>query len=327
VRTDVRADDLRPDLARVMDTVFDRISFGVGRKNDEPVDHPVLDAIRGADVHHQRSLLDLAVKQLGTVGAGNHYVDLFADEEGFVWVGVHFGSRGFGHKTASGFLALAQGQPFDARAKGGEMDAPPTLLHIGSELGQAYIAAMSLAGEYAYAGRDVVVERVLEILGASPTFEVHNHHNFAWRETHGGEEWWVVRKGCTPAFPGQQGFVGSTMGETSVILEGADTERSRAALFSTVHGAGRRLSRTQAAGKRRKGRIVKPGLIDFDRVRDDLKARGIVLRGGAADEAPDAYKRLDQVLADHGDTIRVLHRLEPIAVAMAGPDTFDPYKD
>jgi tRNA-splicing ligase RtcB len=72
---------------------------------------------------------------------------------------------------------------------------------------------------------------------------------------------------------------------------------------------------------------IAAGLIDFDRVREDLRGRGIELRGGAADEAPDAYKRLDEVLADHGDTIRVLHRLTPIGVAMAGPDTFDPYKD
>ena len=202
------------------------------------------------------------------------------------------------------------------------MDAPPSLLRIDCELGQEYIAAMTLACDYAYAGRDVVVDRVLEILGASPTHSVHNNHNFASRETHDGEDWWVVRKGCTPAFPGQQGFVGSTMGEQSVILEGADTPEARAAFFSTVHGAGRRLSRTQAKGK--KGR---PGLIDFAQVQADLRERGIELRGGAADEAPDAYKRLDEVLADHGDSIRVLHRLTPIGVAMAGADTFDPYKD
>jgi tRNA-splicing ligase RtcB len=145
-----------------------------------------------------------------------------------------------------------------------------------------------------------------------------------------------------------------------VILEGADTPQARAAFFSTVHGAGRRMSRTQAAGKMgvvyecavrdcdfsvargqrsaecprhprarlvKRRRRVRPGAIDFDRVRADLRRRGIELRGGAADEAPDAYKRLDEVLADHGDSIRVLHRLRPIGVAMAGPDVFDPYKD
>ena len=315
VRTDLRREDVAPDLPRIMDAITARISFGVGRRNDEPVDHPVLDAIRTADAPPQRELYDLAAKQLGTVGGGNHYVDLFAGEDGFVWVGVHFGSRGFGHRTATTYLTLAG----DRR---GGMDAPPALLRVDSEIGREYVAAMNLACEYAYAGRDVVVERVLEILGAVPTHSVHNNHNFAARETHGGEDWWVVRKGCTPAFPGQEGFVGSTMGEPSVILEGADTPAAHAAFFSTVHGAGRRLSRTQAKGK--KGR---PGLIDFAMVQADLRARGIELRGGAADEAPDAYKRLDQVLADHGDTIRVLHRLEPIGVAMAGADTFDPYRD
>ncbi|HEX6025594.1 MAG TPA: RtcB family protein, partial [Solirubrobacter sp.] len=262
-RTNVRADDMRGDLDRIMDAIFHRISFGVGRKNDEPVDHPVLDKIKHADFEPQRKLHALAAKQLGTVGAGNHYVDLFEDEEGWVWVGVHFGSRGFGHKTASGFLALAQGLKFDEHAREGEMDSPPVLFRTDSELGQAYIAAMTLAGEYAYAGRDTVVAKVLEILGAEATKEVHNHHNFAWRERHFGTDVWVIRKGCTPAFPGQEGFVGATMGEPSVILRGADSPASRELLYSTVHGAGRVMSRTQAAGKRRRGRVIKPGQIDY----------------------------------------------------------------
>jgi tRNA-splicing ligase RtcB (3'-phosphate/5'-hydroxy nucleic acid ligase) len=362
-RTNVKAEEIRGDLGGIMDSIFARISFGVGRKNDEPVDHPVLDAIKGAEFAPQRKLHDLAAKQLGTVGAGNHYVDLFADEDGWVWVGVHFGSRGFGHKTASGFLALAQGLPFDGRAREGEMDSPPVLFPVDSELGRSYVAAMHLAGEYAYAGRDTVVARVLEILGAEAAEEVHNHHNFAWRERHFGADVWVIRKGCTPAFPGQAGFVGATMGEPSVILRGADSEASRELMYSTVHGAGRVMSRTQAAGRmgtraecgvrdcdfwmswkqfraqggncprhpdaklhKRRGRI-KDGLIDYDQVRRELTGRGIELRGGAADEAPGAYKRLDAVLAAHGDTIEVVHRLTPLGVAMAGADTFDPYKD
>ena len=123
-----------------------------------------------------------------------------------MWVGVHFGSRGFGHQTASGFLALAQGlRVRRARPTEGEMDSPPVLFHVDSELGQSYVAAMELAGEYAYAGRDTVVEKVLEILGAEATEAVHNHHNFAWREHHFETDVWVIRKGCTPAFPGQDG--------------------------------------------------------------------------------------------------------------------------
>jgi tRNA-splicing ligase RtcB (3'-phosphate/5'-hydroxy nucleic acid ligase) len=369
VRTDLLVADVMPDLPRIMDTIVERISFGVGRRNDEPVDHPVIERIWQADFRPQRSLRQLAANQLGTVGAGNHYVDLFAGDDDRVWVGVHFGSRGFGHKTASGFLALAAGRGFKDRGPDGEMDSPPVLLHTGSELGQSYIAAMELAGEYAYAGRDVVVDRVLEILGAQETYAVHNHHNFAWRENHFGTDVWVIRKGCTPAFPGQEGFVGATMGEPAVILRGTGAPGGAELLHSTVHGAGRVMSRTQAAGRmgtraecsapgchfwaswgafrherdrsgitglcpdhpdapmvKRRGRI-KEGRIDFDAVRAELTGGGIELRGGAADEAPAAYKRLDAVLAAHGDTIEVVHRLTPIGVAMAAADTFDPYKD
>ena len=167
----------------------------------------------------------LAESQLGTVGSGNHYVNLMQDDEGQVWVGVHFGSRGFGHKTASGFLALAAGKRFDERGVEGEMDSPPVLFEVGSELGDAYIAAMELAGEYAYAGRDIVVGKVLEILAADAVYEVHNHHNFAWREEHFGGDQLGDPEGCTPARPGQEGFVGGSMGDDSVILEGVGSAR------------------------------------------------------------------------------------------------------
>jgi len=166
-------------------------------------------------------MLDLAAKQLGTVGGGNHYVDLFRDEDDRVWVGVHFGSRGFGHKTASRYFG------------DGAMDRSPELLPLDDGRGQEYVAAMELAGKYAYAGRDVVVEKVLEILGAEARDEVHNHHNYAWSEEHEGETLWVVRKGATPAFPGQRGFVGGSMADEAVILEGVDSPRSVDALYST----------------------------------------------------------------------------------------------
>src|SRR5215470_10388367 len=108
---------------------------------------------------------------------------------------------------------------------------------------------MHLAGDYAYAGSDLVCGKVAKLLGASVLEEVHNHHNFAWRESHGGEDYWVIRKGATPAFPGQRGFVGGSMGDISVILEGVDSDEAKSALHSTVHGAGRVMSRTQAAGR------------------------------------------------------------------------------
>lgn len=336
VRTDISAGDVDEELPAVMDEIVDRISFGMGRSNREPVaDSAVLDAIREAPFAPQRQLYDLAAKQLGTVGAGNHYVDLFADERERVWIGVHFGSRGFGHKTATGFLSLAAGGKFEERASEGEMHSPPVLLDTRTDLGQAYIEAMKLAGDYAYAGRDWVTEKVLSILGADAVEEIHNHHNFAWREVHFGQQFWVIRKGCTPAFPGQQGFVGATMGDESVILEGVESEASKTALYSTVHGAGRVMSRIQAAGKTKRRKVdgqwrreVKsPGVVDWSSVTASLAARGIELRGGAADEAPEVYKRLTDVLDAHEGTIRVLHRLRPLGVAMAGGDTYDPFKD
>jgi len=345
----------------IMREITRRISFGMGVPAQERSDHPVLDKIRDADFAPQRKLRDLAASQLGTVGSGNHYVNLMEDEEGRIWVGVHFGSRGFGHKTASGFLALAQGLPFGGRASEGEMDSPPVLFEVGSELGESYVSAMELAGEYAYAGRDVVVGKVLEILGTEAVYEVHNHHNFAWREDHFGRTYWMIRKGCTPARPGQEGFVGASMGDESVILEGvagADAEQS---LFSTVHGAGRVMSRSQAAGRmrRRKRWIcrnrdcdrvfdrdgacpdhpdaglkrvwveeqIKPGVVDWPAVQARLREQGIVLVGGGADEAPEVYKLLPEVLAAHAGSIRVKHTLRPLGVAMAGRDVQDPYKD
>jgi tRNA-splicing ligase RtcB len=340
-RTELTRADLEAlgGVEAIMREIARRISFGVGVQAAERVDHPVLDRIRHADFAPQRQLASLADSQLGSVGSGNHYVNLMEDEEGLVWVGVHFGSRGFGHKTASGFLALAQGLPFDGRAVEGEMDSPPVLFAVGSELGDAYVAAMELAGEYAYAGRDVVVAKVLDILGADAVHEVHNHHNFAWREEHLGRTYWIVRKGCTPAFPGQEGFVGGSMGDESVILEGVAGEEAEESLYSTVHGAGRVMSRSQAAGRfRRRKHVVdgkkvwvedqvKPGVVDWPAVQARLRGQGIVLVGGGADEAPDVYRRLPDVLAAHAGSILVKHTLRPLGVAMAGRNVFDPYKD
>ena len=382
VQTDISRADLEAGggVGPVMREIAERISFGMGVPARERTDHPALERIRNAPFEPQRKLAGLAEKQLGTVGSGNHYVNLFEDEHGTIWVGVHFGSRGFGHKTATGFLAVAQGLPFDEeerkrqglRVIEGEMDSPPVLLPIDSEAGQAYIEAMTLAGEYAYAGRDVVVGKVLEILGAQAVHEVHNHHNYAWLEEHFGRRVWVVRKGCTPARPGQEGFIGASMGEPSVILEGVEAPEARDALESTVHGAGRVMSRTQAAGRvRRRKRWAcghshcdrvfdidgisahsgaprkgvcpehpearprkvwvqeqgRPGVVDWRAVQRRLRGQGLALVGGGADEAPEVYKRLDDVLAAHGDTIRVKHTLRPLGVAMAGRDVFDPYKD
>ncbi len=334
-RTNIHAEDIRADIKRVMDQIAHTVVFGIGQISGKAADHPLFDDPTWRDIPQLGRLRPLAREQLGTVGSGNHFVDLFEDEQGWLWVGVHFGSRGLGHRTASGFLNLAAGRAFDDRAPGEHMDQPATVISLKTELGATYWQAMSLAGHYAYAGRDFVVQQVLDILGARATDEVHNHHNFAWREQIDGQELIVVRKGATPAWPGQRGFIGGSMGDISVIVEGVDSPDSRAALHSTIHGAGRVMSRTQAAGKRRwvkKGsrrvqETIKPGAISREMMMAWLKREGVELRGGGTDESPHVYRRLPEVLAAHAGTIRILHTLKPLGVAMAGEDVEDPYKD
>lgn len=334
VRTTMLAADIKPRLAAFMDQIARKISFGVGRVNSERVDHELFDdsdwsvyAAIGRQEHDK--LKALARDQLGTVGSGNHFVDLFEEAgTGRLWIGNHFGSRGFGHKTASGFLNLAAGRDFLANAPGEKMDQPPVLLDLDSELGDMYYRAMKLAGRYAYAGRDYVIGQVLSILGAEADFEVHNHHNYAWRETHNGKDSIVVRKGATPSAPGQIGFIGGSMGDISVIVRGKDTNENRDSFYSTVHGAGRIMSRTQAAGKMNwKTRTRSGGQISTVQMTAAVRDYGVELRGAGTDESPFVYRKLQDVLDAHAETIEVLHMLKPIGVCMAGADEFDPYKD
>jgi tRNA-splicing ligase RtcB (3'-phosphate/5'-hydroxy nucleic acid ligase) len=140
---------------------------------------------------------------------------------------------------------------------------------------------------------------------------VHN----CWRETYNGRDLWVVRKGATPAFPGQRGFVGA-MGDDTVIIEGMDSPEAKASLYSTVHGAGRLFGRKEA--KRRFTR---------EEMESWLTERGVTLIGADLDESPMAYRRLPEVLAHHAGSIKVLHTLRPFVVVMAGAGEFDPWKD
>jgi tRNA-splicing ligase RtcB len=328
-----RPDQLPARLTELADEIAATISFGVGRRNqadDAPVDHPLFDdpAWEAVPAKERLGLVAKARNQLGTVGSGNHYVDVFGDESGTIWVGVHFGSRGFGHTVASGFLALGQGGQWGERVPEREV-----LLDLDSAIGHDYWALMSLAGRYAYAGREWVARKVVSLIGADEVELVHNHHNFAWKETHAGEEVVVVRKGATPAFPGQLGFVGGSMGDDAVIIKGAVTdevaviEAQRSALYSTVHGAGRVMSRTQAAGKRnRRGKVLSPGRITPEMMARWIEDKGVVLRGGGLDESPHAYRRLPNVLAAQEGTIEVVHTLRPLVVVMAGAGEWDPYK-
>ena len=329
-------------LTKLADDIQSHISFGVGRSNlakDAPADHPLFDDERWEVLPRAANAKDLrqiAQNQLGTVGSGNHYVDVFADENGRIWVGVHFGSRGFGHKVCTGFMCLAAGAHWSGKTVMKDSN-PGAIMRSDSWAGEAYWAMMELAGDYAYAGREWVTRKVVELLGAHEVSMIHNHHNFAWKEEHLSpytnelEEYIVVRKGATPAFPGQMGFVGGSMGDQSVILKGAiggDIEAQESTMFSTVHGAGRVMGRAQAKGKMAKdGTWKREPRVTQDMMDEWVKKAGIYLRGGGRDESPHVYRRLPEVLEAQGDTIEVLHTLTPLVVVMAGANIKDPYQD
>jgi tRNA-splicing ligase RtcB len=327
-------------LSKLADDISSHISFGIGRNNladDAPTDHSLFEDERWEvlpQAANKQALRDLARNQLGTVGSGNHYVDVFHDEEGKIWVGVHFGSRGFGHKVCTGFTCIAAGARWSGKVATSDSN-PGGLMYLDTWGGQAYWAMMELAGDYAYAGREWVAR--------------HNHHNFAWEETHlmpdtgAVEEVIVIRKGATPAFPGQKGFVGGSMGDVSVILEGVDNvfpacfggpnnegiTTQVQMLYSTVHGAGRVMGRAQAKGKKDKktGEWKREPRVTQEMMDEWVQKAGIYLRGGGRDESPHVYRRLPEVLEAQGDTINVLHTLTPLIVVMAGANEFDPYKD
>lgn len=308
-----------PKLNDLADEIWHRIQFGPGRVNredDAPRDHELFLDDRwyilpntGGEQAFRDELREKARDQLGTVGGGNHYVDVFVDDDNYIWVGVHFGSRGFGHTIAMKYLALAQGGTWDDYGDGDE----EVILHRRNPIGYDYWQMMELAVEYAYAGREWATRKVVDIIGANEVDVVHNNHNFATEEEHMGRELVVIRKGATPAFTGQRGFVGGSVGDNAVILEGAHTEEGskehwlqKQSLFSTVHGAGRVMGRREA--KR---------TVDESEVEEWLDGMGVIRRGGGLDESPQAYRRLSDVLDIHSDTINVLHELRPIIVCMA----------
>jgi tRNA-splicing ligase RtcB len=329
VKTNIALPGVAPDfMADLAKKIAENISFGVGRRNIyQQVEHPLME--KGShpawNIPVINALKREAANQLGTVGSGNHYVDVFeAQSDRAIWVGVHFGSRGLGHKIARHYTKLAGGKD--------GIDVAPAVLATNSDLGREYIMAMDLAGRYAYAGREWVVHTIVgDFMQAQIVDAVHNHHNFAWLEQVDGHEHYVVRKGATPLFPGQRGFVGGSMGDISVILKGRESGMPPEMLNSTIHGSGRLMSRSQAAGKSKwkKGRKIAQGggLVDEAAWREKIAQQGIILIGAGADEMPPVYRPLRDVLSAHEGSFEIEETLNPRIVVMAGAHEIDPYKD
>jgi tRNA-splicing ligase RtcB (3'-phosphate/5'-hydroxy nucleic acid ligase) len=282
--------------------------FGIGASFKIRRQHEVMDADWSVSPITQEHK-DKAWKQLGTSGSGNHFVEfgtltLEQDDLGLskgVYLALlsHSGSRGTGAAVCSHYSNLA---------KRIHPELPKELsnlawLGLDTNEGQEYWNAMNLMGAYAAANHACIHKEIAKNLGVEVLLDVENHHNFAWREVHNGEELIVHRKGATPAGNGTLGIIPGSMGTPGYIVRGRGVAES---LMSASHGAGRRMSRTAAMKKFR-----------WQDVKKFLDARGVTLMSAGLDEVPMAYKDIDQVMAAQSDLVEKVARFDPKLVKMA----------
>ncbi|RAJ97498.1 tRNA-splicing ligase RtcB [Larkinella arboricola] len=288
--------------------------FGAGREFSKPMDDEVLDRPEFRQIPLLRGLHDKAVRQIGSSGSGNHFVEFGIaeitdpDNEFGVPAGTylallsHSGSRGLGASIANHFTRVAMEKtPLPSQAK------HLAWLSLESEAGQEYWLSMNLAGDYASACHHQIHHKIARALGQKPLAMVENHHNFAWKERHAGpgaepQELIVHRKGATPAGKGVLGIIPGSMTQPGFIVRGRG---EAASLDSASHGAGRRLSRTAAKNS-----------LTWSQVQDMLNQNGITLLGGGLDEAPMAYKDINQVMSFQRDLVDVVGRFQPKIVRM-----------
>lgn len=288
--------------------------FGIGAtfETHERLHHPVMDLDWSVSPVTQAGK-GKTWMQLGTSGSGNHFVEFGTltvesdiDEPGLkVPAGVypallsHSGSRGTGEAVANYYSDLAKTM---------RPELPEHLKHLAwltldSEEGQQYWNAMELMGKYASANHELIHSRVLAAAGLTTLGYVENHHNFAWKEVYDGEELIVHRKGATPAGLGVLGIVPGSMGTRGFVVKGKGNPDSYA---SCSHGAGRKMSRSQAFKT-----------LSMERMQELLKERGIRLLSGPLDESPEVYKDIEAVIAAQKDLVDVLAAFEPKIVKMA----------
>jgi len=249
---------------------------------------------------------DTIIEQLGTLGGGNHFIEVQLDDEGIVWIMLHSGSRNVGKQICDHFYRVAKER---CRKEGLEVPDPAlSYLPVGSREGIAYLDHMHFAQEFARLNRHVMMkicQRALEHTPAgqcitNTTDIVNIHHNYASQEEHLGERVWIHRKGATSARAGQVGIVPGSMGTRSYIVRGLGNPES---FVSCSHGAGRVMGRNEARRN-----------ITMERFKESMK--GIRFRPSPQhlDEAPDAYKDIDRVMANQRDLVEIVTKLRPIAV-------------
>jgi tRNA-splicing ligase RtcB len=309
---DIEPKYLRNQPSRFVEVLERGTRFGIGAQHEKPQDHPVLDA-DWSITRITREKKDLAHRQLGTSGSGNHFVEfgtltiqsptagLELPVGSYTALLSHSGSRGTGASVCAVYSRIARSRlPRAAAEDFGQL----AWLTLDSEAGQEYWAAMNLMGDYAAANHEVIHRLVGKLLGARVLAGVENHHNFAWKEEHAGREWIVHRKGATPAAVGQLGVIPGSMGTPGFVVRGRGQPES---LCSAAHGAGRRMSRTAARDQYR-----------WPAVRRQLEAQGIRVLSAGADEVPMVYKDIHQVMAAQQDLVEVVAQFDPWIVKMCG---------
>ena len=318
VRTSLTASDL-PDDLRGLRTAIEKAvphgrTDGGGRNDRGSWNRPpaaTLEAWKALDAGHRRIVerhpaVDSArtVEHLGTLGTGNHFIELCLDEEQRVWVLLHSGSRGVGNRIGTYFIEKAK-QDME-RALGSLPDEDLAYLEEGSEHFDDYVHAVGWAQDFARANRARMMEQVLGALrtsGVVPPFTagemaVNCHHNYVQRERHHGRDLWITRKGAVRAGQGELGIIPGSMGARSFIVRG----RGNPASFeSCSHGAGRRMSRGEA-----KRRFT---LADHRRATEGVECRQ---DAAVLDETPAAYKDIDAVMRAQDDLVEVVHTLKQV---------------
>ena len=286
--------------------------FGTGGKWRVPHNHDVLDE-DWTITAVTRENKDRAWRQLGTSGSGNHFVEwgvltLPQNELGmepgrYVALLSHSGSRGSGAAVCKRYTDIAR-RNVPAKIRNDKHLRHLSWLHMDTEEGQSYWAAMNLMGRYASANHHVIHKNVVNLSGGQAIATVENHHNFAWKETHDGKEVYVHRKGATPAGTGELGVIPGNMADSAFVVRGKGNSES---LNSASHGAGRRMSRT--AAKKEFG---------WKQWREHLDDRNVRLLAGGIDEVPGAYKNIHEVMAAQSDLVEVVGEFFPRIVMMCG---------
>jgi len=304
VRTDVRQDQLPDDLKPLLRKIAHAVPAGVGKGHGRVT--KAAEAWLGSR-KPPRDLSDKQTKttleQFGTLGSGNHFLEVAVDEDGRTWIVLHSGSRGIGNQLAT--LHISKAKKDMKRALVSLEDPDLAYFVQGTPDFDAYIADMRWAQDYAMANRaamvDAAVAVLLKFLGFGRESErVNCHHNFAARERHGGKDIWVTRKGAIKADVGDLGIIPGSMGARTFIVRGKGNELS---YNSCSHGAGRKMSRTQARKQ-----------ITEEAMREQMKGR-VWLDDRARlllDEGPDAYKDIEQVMREQADLVEIVHELQGI---------------